>query len=81
MATSNDQSIEENEEWIYSHGEEVRDPPKGEEGPYPKGNIPKGRIKGSKWEYLTISSSKNYQLVFLEASSKRSFYSIFGETA
>lgn len=48
METSNDQPIEESEENIYSDGEEVTDPPRGEEGPYPKGKIPKGRIKGSK---------------------------------
>lgn len=81
MATSNDPPIEESEERIYSEGEGVKDPPKGEGGPYPKGNIPKCRIKGSKWEYSTISSSNNYQLVVLAASSKRSFCSIFWETA
>jgi len=81
METNNEQPIEESEEWIYSDGEEVRDPPKGEEGPYPKGKIPKSRIKGSKWEYLTISSSNNYQLVILEDSSRRIFFFIFEETA
>ena len=60
METKNDQPIEESEERIDNDGEEVRDPPKGEEGPYPKGKIPKGRIKGSKWEYSTIYSSNNY---------------------
>ena len=46
------------------------DQQKGEEGPHLKGNIPKGRIKDSKWEKLTISLFNNNQFVVLEASSK-----------
>lgn len=81
MIKKNDQSFEESREFIYREGEGVMDPKKGQQGPHIKGKIHNSRIKGLKLDVSTQSLFMCNHLSILEASSKRSFSSIFVETS
>ena len=69
MQAMNGQPFGDGRELIYRKGEGVRDPQKREEGPHLKGKAHDDKIKRSKWESLTISTTTNIHLVVLEGSS------------
>lgn len=59
MQAINDQPFGDGREFIYRKGEGVRDPQKKEEGPHLKGKTHNDKIKSSKWESSTISTTTN----------------------
>ena len=81
MQAINDQSFWDGRELIYRKREGVKDPQKRERGQHLKGKTHNDKVKSSKWESSTISTTTNIQLNVLEVSSIRSFSPILGKPA